>query len=117
MPDLLAVRHAGAAGMSLSRIYALTTLLVMVPAAAVSAAPRVELEIVTDPEFSSLETQNWHRLFEELKLTSVRIRGGRSTDTVQVVTAGSKASPLYPGTGMLNGRNELVLPGGQITLR
>jgi hypothetical protein len=76
----------------------------------------VELEIATDPEFSSLETQNWYRLFAELKLT-VRIRGGRSTDEVKVVAAGSKTAPVYRVTGTLNARGELVLPGGKYTLR
>src|SRR5205085_3749507 len=98
--------------------FMLAAFLLVVPAALVSAAgARVELEIVTDPEFSSLETQNWYRLFEELKLGSVRIRSGRSTDTVQVVASGSKTAPVYRVTGMLTSRGELVLPGGKFTLR
>ncbi len=95
---------------------ALAVILAFAPMAAASAAGRVELEIVTAPEFSSLEAQNWHRLFEELKV-GVRIRGSRSTDTVGIVTAGTKTAPVYRVTGMLNGRNELVLPGGKFTLR
>ncbi len=85
--------------------------------ASARAAGRVELEIATDPEFSSLETQNWYRLFDELKLGSVRIRGGRATDTAKIVTAGTKAAPVYRISGTLNARGELVLPGGKFTLR
>ena len=102
--------------MAMTRSSVLAAVGIVALAGSVWAAPRVELEISTDPEFSSLETQHWYRLFEELKL-SVRIRGGRSTDTVQVVTSGTKSAPLYRVTGTLNARGELLLPGGKFTLR
>jgi hypothetical protein len=95
-------------------------LVVLIAVAAASssatAAPRVDLEIVTEKDFPALETQNWYQVFAELKL-SVRIRASRSTDTVQVVTAGTKAAPVYRVTGMLTARNELVLPGGKFGIR
>jgi hypothetical protein len=102
--------------MAISRSFLPAALIAFMLAASASAAPRVELEIVTDPEFPALETQNWYQVFAELKL-SVRIRGSRSTDTVQVVTAGTKSAPVYRVTGMLNSRGELILPGGKFGLR
>jgi hypothetical protein len=88
----------------------------MAPLPAEAAEARVELELVTTPDFPALETQNWYRLIEELKI-SARIRSGRATDKVQVVTSGSKTAPVYRVTGLLTARNELVLPGGKFTLR
>ena len=59
----------------------LAACLLAVPASAVRAAgARVELEIATSADFPGLEAQHWYRLFEDLKLGSVRIRSGRATD-------------------------------------
>src|SRR5262245_636986 len=96
----------------------LAACLLAVPASPVCAAgARVELEIATSADFPGLEAQHWYRLFEDLKLGSVRIRSGRATDTVQVAASGSKAAPIYRVTGRLNDRGELELPGGKFTLR
>ncbi len=103
--------------MTIARACLLAAVCAATLTASASAAGRVELEIATDAEFPALETQNWYRLFDELKLGSVRIRGGRATDTAKIVTAGTKAAPVYRITGTLNARGELVLPGGKFTLR
>lgn len=99
------------------RILPALVLAVSVAASATSlAAGKVLLEIATDPEFSSLDAQNWQRVFAGVK-TSVRIRSSRSGDTVKITTTGTKTSPIYSITGRLTERNELLLPGAKFTIR
>lgn len=81
------------------------------------AAGRVELEIALESGSSPLAAQNWGRLLGELKSTTVRIRSRKSTDQVGVEVLGSKASPIYKVTGVINDRNELQLPGGRFSER
>lgn len=87
-------------------------------AGSLSAAGRVELELVTAAEFPRFETQKWYRLLTDLKIKGLRIRSIRPSDKLEIVTGGSKSSPVYRVKGMLTARGELALPGGKkFTLR
>lgn len=82
-------------------------------AGTLSAGARVELELVTSAEFPRFETQKWFRLLKDLKVNGLRIRSSRPSDKLEIVTSGSKSSPVYRVKGMLTARGELALPGGK----
>ncbi|MBL9125750.1 MAG: hypothetical protein JNG90_19070 [Planctomycetaceae bacterium] len=74
-------------------------------------ADRVELEIVTEAGGAITAGQEWAKLFGELNLSGVQIRGSRPGDKVDLRVSGSPGSRVYHVVGVLTSRNELLVPG------
>ena len=77
------------------------------------AAPRVELELITEPGFPPTGTHQWLALLKDLNLGSLRIRAARPGDRVEIRQRGSGDSIIYHVTGLLTRRNALRLPGAE----
>jgi len=90
----------------------LLVIFVMLCAAAVQAAPTIELEIVTEQGVQITAPHQWLQLLTELGIHNVRIRGARAGDQPSLANVGSDDRPRYHAVGVLTSREELQLPGG-----
>lgn len=77
------------------------------------AAGEVRLELVGEARGSALAFQQWLQALSRAGITNVRIRSGKTTDTVGIEVRGTKDSPLYVVTGIVKSSEELLLPGGR----
>ncbi|MBL8829674.1 MAG: hypothetical protein JNM18_22035 [Planctomycetaceae bacterium] len=93
-----------------SFLFALSATLLLACAVVVEAA-RVEIVLLTESG-AGQQVQDWYRILTDLQVDSLQIRGNSGNEKVEVVKNGAG----YRVTGMLNGRNEIVLPGGRYTL-
>jgi hypothetical protein len=82
-----------------------------------NAAGRVELEIVTERGVQITAPQEWLQRLAVAGITNVRLRGGRPGDEPRIESIGSDDRPVYRVTGLLLGRDEIVLPGGRFNAR
>jgi hypothetical protein len=78
----------------------------------VLAAPRVELELITEPGFPPTGAQRWLAALKDIGFSDVRIRQARAGDQVAIRQRGSDTSPSYQVTGLLTTNETLQLPGG-----
>jgi hypothetical protein len=86
-------------------------------AAALLAAPRVELEVVFQPSIQTNATaQKWTKTLSELGLRDVRFRPIQSGEGPALKTEGSGETAVSRVTAVMNNRGALVTPGGQFTL-
>ncbi|HVX59857.1 MAG TPA: hypothetical protein VHC19_04620 [Pirellulales bacterium] len=83
----------------------------------VTAAGRVELELVMDANFPVTTQQEWYRLLTELKVDNLRIRKAISGDKAEIKVGGTQTSPVYRVTGILRASGQLVVPGGKFSSR
>jgi len=79
----------------------------------VRAAGRVQLEIVGDTRGASLSFQKWVRALGEAGVRNVRIRAAKASDEIGIETRGTESSPLYVVTGVLDSKDQVVLPGAK----
>ena len=100
---------------SLSRALRVTLfgMLVSISVAAAHAAPPVSLELVVEDGAALTTAHQWLPMLQDSG-ASVRIRGARPGDRIEVKTLGSATAPSYHVTGVLTRRNTLQLPGGDI---
>jgi hypothetical protein len=77
------------------------------------AAPRVELELITEPGFPMTESHRWLRMLKDLDVGNLRIRSAGPREKVEIRQRGSGNSTVYHVTGLLTTRNTLRLPGGE----
>ena len=82
-------------------------------AGAALAAPRVDLELVTEERAPVTAPQSWIESLKDAGTDSLRVRSARSGDKAEVVTRGSGESATYTVTGIITDRNQLILPGGK----
>lgn len=80
------------------------------------AAPRVELELVTERGFPLTGAQQWLESLSYVGASGIRIREARPGDVGSVTNRGSEQSPSYHVVGVLTAQNTLRLPGGTFTL-
>ncbi len=81
----------------------------------VAEAARVEIVLLTESG-AGQQVQDWYRILTDLQVDSLQIRGNSGNEKVEVVKTGTGPGAGYRVTGMLNGRNEIVLPSGRYTL-
>jgi hypothetical protein len=81
-------------------------------AAAVQAAPPIELELVTERGLQITAPQEWLQLFAKIGITSVRIRTASGNEQPAVDNRGTAERPRFHVVGLLTARNEVQLPGG-----
>ncbi len=82
---------------------------------AVSAEPRIEIEVCTEPGYPLTGARHWNEMLGELGLASVRIRGAKPGDEPAIKTSGKEPSLTYRVTGILTADDKLVLPRGRFT--
>jgi hypothetical protein len=80
------------------------------------AAPRVDLEVATEPGFAATDARDWNDLLGQAGFSSIRIRGGTPSDAPTIETRGMADAPSYRVIGILTNGNELVLPKGKFRL-
>jgi hypothetical protein len=88
-----------------------------VPAAALAAEARVEIELATPATFPALGQQQWYQALSELGVDGLQIRKVAAGDKAEIKTAGTKAAPIYRVVGMLNSSGQLEVPGGRFSPR
>ena len=82
-----------------------------------AARAALTLEIVTEPSVQATAHRQWLQLLTALGYQDIRIRSSRSGDRPQLQSTGTKDRPRYRVTGLLDGRDQLHLPGGRYTLQ
>ena len=82
-----------------------------------NAAPRVELNLVTQEGFPLTGQQQWLQMLGRLGFDGLRIKRATGAEEVEVLREGSDASPVYRVTGVLTRGNQLILPGGRFSIR
>ncbi len=82
-----------------------------------AAEARVEIELATQRNYIATSQQQWYRLFTELGVDNLRIRKALDGEKAETTTAGTKTSPVYRVTGLLQAGDVLVLPEGKFGLR
>jgi hypothetical protein len=80
---------------------------------AVDAAPRVSLEVLTQPGLPLTASQQWYKVLTDLGISGLQIRSANARDEAAVTEHGTKAAPQYHVTGILSSDNVLYLPGGK----
>lgn len=90
-----------------------TAAIALLLANAAAAALPIDLEVVaqSDAPFGSM--QEWNKVLAEMNLVRVRLRGSHGGEEPSVNVAGEGKSKRYSLVGILNRRDELVLPGGK----
>ncbi len=83
-----------------------------VPAIA-DAAPRVELELITEAGFPTTGSHKWLAMLKDLNLGNLRIRSASPRDKVEIRRRGSGDSTVYQVTGLLTAKSTLRVPGGE----
>ncbi len=81
-----------------------------------AAPPLVDLELITQPGLAIDAPQKWLEMMKDVKLSSVRIRGGERGDVGRVEQIGSEERPHYRVSGIITSGNVLRLPGASIRL-
>lgn len=89
----------------------------LLPAAALAAEGRIQVELAMPATFPVLGQQQWYQLFSELGVDGLQIRKAAVGDKAEIKTAGSKAAPVYHVVGMLGSNGQLDLPGGRFSSR
>ena len=83
---------------------------------AYAAEGRVELELYGESGGSALVFQQWAQALGKAGIRHVRIQSGKSA-TAGVEVRGTTNSPLYVVTGIIRGRDDLVLSSGRFKQR
>ena len=92
-------------------------LLTICCATTLMAAPRVELEVVFQPNVQANATaQKWTKTLGELGLRNVRFQPMQSGDSPAIKTEGAGDTAVSRVTAVMNSRGALVTPGGQFML-
>ncbi|MDZ4821319.1 MAG: hypothetical protein SGJ20_20345 [Planctomycetota bacterium] len=94
-----------------------TLLLLLLCTATVSAAVRVDFELVTDKGLSSAATQQWFKTMTDLGVSGLRIRRAEPADVPKIDQVGTKEVPAYRVVGVVDARGTLQLPGQRFTQR
>ena len=87
---------------------------VLATATPLSAAARVELELIADSSGgAALAFQEWMQTLGRAGVKNIRLRTAEATDRVGIETRGSTDNPVYVVTGTVVSRDELLLPCGR----
>jgi hypothetical protein len=81
-------------------------------AAVCQAALPIDLEVAVQQAAPFGAMQEWGRALSEMDLAAVRLRGANAGDQPSITPSGTAAAPRFRVVGVLNDRDQLVLPGG-----
>lgn len=108
----LAVPQCYSFGMRLRLQTCLTIFAAFAIAAAVQAAPPIELELVTERGLQITAPHQWLQLFAKIGVTNVRIRTASGSEQPAVENRGTDERPRFHVVGVITASNEVRLPGG-----
>jgi len=91
---------------------ALALALALAAVATARAALPIELEVAAEGDAPFGAMQEWSRMLSELDLARVRLRGAHGGDEPKLEVRTSAGGKQYVLLGILDRRNQLVLPGG-----
>ncbi len=94
----------------------LAVLLAGLPAALTAAAPRVDLELVTEKGFPITGAQQWIQALQGVGAGDIRIRAANPGDQWSITNRGTEQSPAYHVVGILTADSVLRLPGGSFRM-
>jgi hypothetical protein len=94
------------------RLRNLTIAIVLLNASLCRAALPIDLEVAVVKAAPFGAMQEWGRSLNELGLTRVRLRGANAGDKPSITPVGSGAAQRFRVVGVLNHRDQLILPGG-----
>jgi hypothetical protein len=78
-----------------------------------AAAAKVQLELVGDAQQGAVMAfQEWLQVLRGAGIQNVRLRAATDGDKLGIEVRGSEQNRLYMVTGLLSGRDEIVIPGG-----
>jgi hypothetical protein len=77
------------------------------------AALPIELEVAAEGDAPFGAMQEWNKVLAEMDLARVRLRGASRGDQPALTVSGDGAARRFRLVGLLNRRDELVLPGGK----
>lgn len=98
-----------------SRTFACLVLSCLVASSAFAAA-RVELEVAGDAQAgAAMGFQQWLQALSRAGIQNVRMRAAQENVKVGIDVRGTDQNPLYVVTGIINNRDELVVPGARFT--
>lgn len=92
-------------------------ILLVLGAAPAMAAPRVSLEILTQPGLAPTAAHQWYEALSKLGFTNLQIRSGNPGEEMGIETTGSGSSKTFRVTGILGTDNTLQVPGGKFGMR
>jgi hypothetical protein len=75
-------------------------------------APRVSLELLTQPGLPITASQQWYKALSELGISGLQIRSAGPADEAGVTEQGGRSGTSYRVVGILSADNMLHLPGG-----
>ncbi|MFO0790393.1 MAG: hypothetical protein U0805_13145 [Pirellulales bacterium] len=93
----------------------LTMLMLVASAATATAAPPIELELVTERGVQITAPHEWLQLLTSVGVDHVQVRGLRGGEQPSAKNVGSVERPSFLVIGLLTSRDELRLPGGTFT--
>lgn len=83
---------------------------------AVSADPRVEMELAFEGGLPPTAPQKWSRMLSEVGVDRVQLRSARGSEEVKVETLGSGRNISYRVSGVIIADDQLIVPGGRFTI-
>lgn len=84
--------------------------------AVAQAAPRVDLELITEPGTPLTSTHEWLAALKDQNLGSVRMRTAQPGEREEIRQRGSESAPTYHVLGVLTPRNTMRVPGAEFRL-
>lgn len=78
-----------------------------------AAALPIDLEVAAQGDAPFGAIQAWHAVLAQMDLAHIRLRGARGGDEPSVEVRGQGDAATYVVVGLINRRDELVLPGGK----
>ncbi|WP_442484520.1 hypothetical protein [Aeoliella sp. SH292] len=98
---------------SLLTIVVTAVTFVLLKAPLLAAEAWITVEVVTEPGSQPTGQREWIEMLTAAGADDVRIRGAHAGDKPELRDSGSPERPRYTLVGMLDGRGQLVLPGGR----
>jgi hypothetical protein len=89
---------------------------VLTAAAESRAEPRIDMVVLTDGGPNISRSREWYDLLVAARVAHVQVKQANG-EKVDIETGGTAENPTYRVTGLLNAKNELVVPGGKFTSR
>jgi hypothetical protein len=96
----------------LSYLRNFATFVVLLGASTCCAALPIDLEVAVEKAAPFGAMQEWGKRLNELGLSRVRLRGANAGDEPSITPMGAGPAQRFRVVGVLNNRDQLVLPGG-----
>ncbi|MGQ9760481.1 MAG: hypothetical protein ACUVQH_01085 [Thermogutta sp.] len=79
--------------------------------------PSIRLEVAVDPRLPPMTLHEWAKALTAAGVEGLRVRTAYPDDAAKVEQIGSEPLPTYHVLAIVNGQNELVVPGARFSIR